>query len=217
MREKMQRENCAGDLTVYHCIIHQEALCGKALDMDHVISTVTQTVNVVRARGLNHRQFQSFLEEMHSEHGDIPYHTEVRWLSRGIVLNRFFELREEICTFGKDTTDLRDEKCRYELAFLCDTTKHLNALNLQLQGQGRVVTDMYDAVRVFQTKLRLWETQMQQGNFGHFPCCQALSSDVSTAVLPTAHFAAKLSALGTEFKRRFADFAAQRCKFELLV
>ena len=39
---------------------------------------------------------------------------------------------------------------------------------------------------------------------------------MSTSVLPTAHFAAKLSALGTEFKRRFADFAAQRCTFELL-
>ena len=150
MREKMQRENCAGDLTVYHCIVHQEVLCGKALDMDHVISTVTQTVNFIRARGLNHRQFQSFLEEMHSEHGNIPYHTEVRWLSRGIVLNRFFELREEICTFleskGKDTTDLRDEKWRYELAFLCDTTKHLNVLNLQLQGKGRVITDMYESI-----------------------------------------------------------------------
>lgn len=40
MREKMQQEKCASDMTVYHCIIHQEALCGKALKMEHVISTL---------------------------------------------------------------------------------------------------------------------------------------------------------------------------------
>lgn len=138
------------------------------------MSTVTQIVNFIRARGLNPRQFQSFLDEINSELGDVPYHTEVRWLSRGKVLNRFFELREEICQFmeskGKDFTVHRGEKWRFELAFLCDITKHLTALNLQLQGLDRVVTDMYDAVKDFQAKLRLWETQMQQGNLAHFPC-----------------------------------------------
>lgn len=79
----MQEESCTGELTAYHCIIHQEALCGKVLKMEHVTSTVTQTVNFTRAKGLNHRQFQSFMQEINSEFADIPYHTEVRWLSRG--------------------------------------------------------------------------------------------------------------------------------------
>uniref|UniRef100_A0A3B4AJP6 Uncharacterized protein n=1 Tax=Periophthalmus magnuspinnatus TaxID=409849 RepID=A0A3B4AJP6_9GOBI len=47
MRVKMQEENCTRELTAYHCIIHQEALCGKVLKMDHVMSTVTQTVNFI--------------------------------------------------------------------------------------------------------------------------------------------------------------------------
>lgn len=66
MREKMQQEKCAGDLTVYHCIIHQEMFCSKALKMEHIMSTITHTVNFIRAKGLNHCQFQSFLEEIHS-------------------------------------------------------------------------------------------------------------------------------------------------------
>ena len=49
-------------------------------------------------------------------------------------------------------------------------------LNLQLQGLGVVITDMYAAVRTFITKLCLWETQMVQGSLGHFPCCQTLKS-----------------------------------------
>uniref|UniRef100_A0A3B4GZR3 DUF4371 domain-containing protein n=1 Tax=Pundamilia nyererei TaxID=303518 RepID=A0A3B4GZR3_9CICH len=73
MRVKMQEENCTGELTAYHCIIHQETLCGKVLKMEHVMITVT----------LNHRQFQSFMREIDSEFADIPYHTEVRWLIHG--------------------------------------------------------------------------------------------------------------------------------------
>lgn len=98
----MQEENCVGELTAYQ----QESLCGKVLKMEHVMNTVTQTINFIRAKGLNHRQFQSFLREIDSDFADIPYHTEVRWLSRGKVLNRVFELIKEICQFmdrkGKD-------------------------------------------------------------------------------------------------------------------
>jgi len=129
-------------------------------------------------------------------------------MARGKVQKKFFDLHEEICQFleskGKDTTELRDEKWRCELAFLCDITMHLTTLNLQLQGRGHVITHMYNAVKAFQTKLRLWETQIQQGNLVHFPCCQTLTNHVSTAVFPTAHFADKLGALGTEFTRQSA-------------
>lgn len=83
MRVKMQ-ENCTGELTAYHCIIHQETLCGKVLKMEHVMITVTQSWDVW---------------EIDSEFADIPYHTEVRWLSWGKVLNRVFELSKEICQF----------------------------------------------------------------------------------------------------------------------
>ncbi|KAL6480985.1 hypothetical protein MHYP_G00090650 [Metynnis hypsauchen] len=220
VREKMREENCAGELTVYHCIIHQEALCGKALKMDHVMTTVTKVVNFIRAKGLNHRQFQSFLKECGSEYADVPYHTEVRWLSRGKVLSSCFELGMELCQFleskGKDTAALRDQKFLCELAFLCDISSHLDALNLQLQGRGCIITDMYAAVRAFKTKLCLWENQMLQGNLGHFPCCQTIKTQISTAVFPCAQFAQKLSALGAEFSRRFTDFDVQKCQFELL-
>lgn len=154
---KMQGENCTGELTAYHCITHQESLCGKVLKMDHVMSTVTQAVNFITANGLNHCQFQSFMREIDSEFGDLPYHTEMRWLSWGKVLNGVFELGEEICQFldckGKDSTLLRDEKWKCELAFLADITSHLSVLNLQLQEWDRMITDMYDAVKAFQVKL----------------------------------------------------------------
>ncbi|KAK0137704.1 General transcription factor II-I repeat domain-containing protein 2 [Merluccius polli] len=167
------------------------------------------------SKRFNHRQFQSFLREINSEFADIPYHNEVRWLSRGKVLNRVFELSKEICQFieskGKDSTVLRDEKWKCEVAFLADITAHLNVLNFQLQGRDHMITDMYDAVKAFQ-----WETQMHQCNLPHFPCCQVMLKQVSATVFPNAHFVDKLSALRTEFTRRFVDFEAQKNNFELL-
>ena len=212
VQEKMQEENCAGQLTIYHCIIYQESLCGEALKMEHVMTTVTRVVNFIRAKRLNDRQFNSFLEECGSEYADVPYHTEVRWLSRGKVLNRCFELCEEMCQFleskGKDTAELQEQK------FLCDITNHLDAPNLQLQG--RIITDMYAAVRAFKTKLCLWENQMLQGNMRHFPCCHTMKMQISTTMFPCAQFAEILSVLGTEFKRQFSNSDVQKCGFELL-
>ena len=54
---------------------------------------------------------------------------------------------------------------------------------------------------------------MLKGNLGHFPCCQNIKEQISTDVFPSAQLAEKLSA---EFTRRFADFEAQKCRFELL-
>lgn len=61
MRVKMQEENCVGELTTYDCIIYQESLFGKVIKMEHVMNKVTQTINFIRAKVLNRRQFQSFL------------------------------------------------------------------------------------------------------------------------------------------------------------
>ena len=100
------------DVIVSHWIIHQENLCAKVLNMEHVMKEVVSTVNFIRARGLNHRQFQGLLLELDSDHGDVIYFSAVRWLSRGSTLKRFWQLLPEITVFmegkGKDTQRLQD-------------------------------------------------------------------------------------------------------------
>ena len=53
-RDKVQTANGRQAFWVFHCILHQEAICCKTLKMDHVMSVVVKTVNFIRACGLNH-------------------------------------------------------------------------------------------------------------------------------------------------------------------
>ncbi|KAJ8896185.1 hypothetical protein PR048_001528, partial [Dryococelus australis] len=58
-----------------HCILHQEALCGKAVDRPCVMNPVITVVNFVQFHGLKHRLFKSALEEVESLSPDLPYNT----------------------------------------------------------------------------------------------------------------------------------------------
>ena len=41
-----------------------------------------KTVNVVRAIGLSHREFQTFLSELDAEYGNVVYHSAVMVIIR---------------------------------------------------------------------------------------------------------------------------------------
>ena len=47
-----------------HCIIHQEVLCTKVIKMENVLSYIKKVINFIRSRGLNQRQFTTFLSEL---------------------------------------------------------------------------------------------------------------------------------------------------------
>jgi len=76
----------AQEIRKVHCFIHQESLCAKSVGMRDMISIVVKLVNAVLARPLNHRIFKRMREAAETDYGDLLYHTEDHWLSRGNVL-----------------------------------------------------------------------------------------------------------------------------------
>lgn len=90
-----QVQESGGEVVKMHCIIHQEALCAKTVQLSDVMNTVVKTVNIIRVRALYHREFQTFLPDVDAEYGDLLYHSEVRWLSRLCALAVLFsEIRD---------------------------------------------------------------------------------------------------------------------------
>uniref|UniRef100_A0A3Q3E7H6 DUF4371 domain-containing protein n=1 Tax=Labrus bergylta TaxID=56723 RepID=A0A3Q3E7H6_9LABR len=110
--------------------------------------------------------FVSFLDEVDAAYGDLQLHTEVKRMSRGKCLERFFTLRLEIPLFLEDS--------------IASDTRHngLNLLNLQLQGRGQTVCNLFGYVNGFQRKLK------------------------STF----KRFSADISILENQFSKRFQDF-----------
>ena len=84
IKREMEERGLTPPLQV-HCLIHQQAQCCKVLKWESVMKVVVSCINFIRANGLKHRQFQAFRSELESAHGDVLYHAEVRWLSRGRV------------------------------------------------------------------------------------------------------------------------------------
>ena len=74
-------------------------------------------------------------------------------------MKRFYELLPEINAFlltkGKTVPELIDTEWKWDLAFLTDVTEIINGLNLQLQGKGKLICDMYSHLKAFEVNLAL--------------------------------------------------------------
>lgn len=193
----------------FHCIIHQQALASMSANFSDVMKIVIDTVNFIRGRGLKHRQFQDFLRNLEAEYTDVLYFTQVRWLSRGAVLQRVFSLRQEIASFmdeeGRPVDEFRDCEWISKLALLADITCVLNVLNQRLQGNGKLICDMYTDIKAFNSKITFLISQLQQNNLMHFKCCTQMITD-KTFKLDTQLAVELLVSLQEQFNSRFSDF-----------
>nr|XP_048289733.1 general transcription factor II-I repeat domain-containing protein 2 isoform X3 [Myodes glareolus] len=208
---------CKGaDLKSVCCIIHPEWLCSQKLRMGHVMDVVVDSVNCICSRGMNHGDFTTLLYELDSQYGSLLYHTSLKWLGRGLVLRRFFESLEEIDLFmssrGKPVPQLSSQDWILDLAFLVDMTTHLNTLDASLQGHSQMVTQMFDFIRAFLTKLCLWETHLASNNLAHFPTLKSVSQSESDGL----NYIPKIAELKGEFQKRLADFKAWENELTLL-
>jgi len=86
-------KNIAKNCSSSHCMIHRQALAEKlSISFKKALDEVVKIINFIKSRPLQNRLFKILCEGMGSVHTSLLLHTEVRWLSRGKILTRIFEL-----------------------------------------------------------------------------------------------------------------------------
>ena len=199
-------------LITYHCIIHQAVLCASLGDeYCDVMEDIMKLVNFLRSTSsLQHRLLRNFLSVNDASYKDLLVHNNVRWLSRGRVLKRFWSIRKELMTFFESNNNVkakiflafeRDEKKKEIVGFLTDMMSHFNDLNVKLQGEKRTIFDLITAIRAFQKKLKIFKHDIQS-NLSHFPSlleqCKGKKDD---------RYVQFIDKLINNFIVRFSDFS----------
>ncbi len=200
------------ELIAYHCIIHQSVLCASLSDeYAEVMNTMMKMINFLRAfSSYQHRMLREFLREVDANADDLLLHNNVRWLSKGRVLARFWSIRREVAYFLTELVSqkatqfslfLENKKQMDNVAFLVDITSHLNELNLRLQGKDNSICELVTAVRSFQRKLEVFKEDLQ-GDCAHFPAVQ----DQVQGQRDVSSFVDFIDKLIVNFSNRFDSF-----------
>ena len=166
-----------------HCILHREALASKKLrahssdkasELDKLMSDVVKIVNAIRPKAKTSRLFFKLCDEMSANHKTLLLHSEVRWLSRGKVLQRVLLLRNELYKFLKSRNDesgllFEDDIWISKLHYMASVFNHLNQLNLSLQGKGGDIFDVSGKIETMKLKIKTWQSNVGKNNLSNFP------------------------------------------------
>ena len=103
----------------------------------------------------------------------LLFHTPVRWLLAGNILNRIFTLKEKLMEslLSKGKYDFKNflAESELELAYLVDIFSILNQLNVQLQGKEANLFTHQSITKASVEKLQLWINRVENSNFVQFP------------------------------------------------
>ena len=159
-----------------HCMIHKAALVSKTIPkrLHERMCVVIKVVNYVKSLAFNTRLFSKLCKDMDADHTALLYHTQVRWLSKGNMLSRIFELREEVKLFlvAKQKHDLLlafgGDEFSTHLAYLADIFEAVRQLNQTLQDSRTNIIVHSDAITAFVVKRNLWRQRAKNNNFASF-------------------------------------------------
>ena len=120
---------------------------------------------------------------------------------------------------GSPVPQLEDAKWLLDLCFLIDITTKLNELNKKLQGKVKLITDCYEDVQAFITKLKLYERELASKNAYHFPFLNTFNcedKDVSKYSAETEKLLRAFSERFEYLKKYEKSFRIFACPFDFV-
>ncbi len=147
-------KNINPNIRANHCIIHRQALASKKIspELNDTMSLVINVVNFIKSKALNSRLFSVLCEEVGTNHRCLLLHSEIRWLSRGRVVQRIFELRDEVKKFLEERNfqyfESLNDSFFIKVSHLADIFNQINSLNRSLQKDSNII-DYNSAIKGF--------------------------------------------------------------------
>ena len=158
----IKRIKCAApQLNGNHFCLQGQVLSSKVMpgELATTFKHIMETINAIKSSPTNSRLFTELCEVQEASNETLLFFTEVRWLSRGKVIQRVFELRAVITEFlPKSYSDiiLLDKHFLVGLAHLADMFSALCAVKASLQGRDTVMFEACDKLGAFSDKLKPW-------------------------------------------------------------
>ncbi|XP_068200706.1 protein FAM200C-like [Palaemon carinicauda] len=144
-----------------------------AVESTHCLIHI-KVVNFIKGSALNTRLFHRLCEAMEPDPESLLFHTQVRELTKGHMLQRVLELFDELVAFHRAQKNIEllevfeGEFFCVRLSYLSDIYSALKELNRKLQGKGTNVLFQLYKMRVFVAKLELWKKRAESGSFSSF-------------------------------------------------
>ena len=203
-------KDIAANTTFVHCFIHRFALCTKVLPAELMsrLNKIIKIVNFLKTSALNSRLFARLCEDVSSAQKCLLFHTKVRWLSRGNMTRRVFELRHELLTFFKEKNHefkdyFENDDFISRMAYLSDIFQALNVINLSFQGSNSNIAVFISKLEAFTRKLDFWTKNVESKQFGMFQLLTTLSVEPNDQLSQEIHDHLKL--LRMELLHYFPD------------
>ena len=200
-----QKDDDFPNFLQYHCIIHQQVLCSKRLNTKEVMDVAFKIANSIRARALQRRLFKQ-----ESEGKELLLHTDVRWLSSSKFLQRFRYLLQDIKAFlhsrGDDYAKLDNLVWMNDLAFLADFTGRLSALNLQLQGKSKSISELISAIGAFKMQIPSLISDLEEKRFNFFSNIKNHLQNYPHTIWNPGKYVIEIHVVSHEFEAGFSDF-----------
>ena len=146
-------------------------------ELSNVLDGVINIVNFVMSRPQKARIFSVICKEMGRIHCNLLLHTSVRWLSRGKVLARVIELRNELLIFFAEnkfglSCRLHEPKWLQYLSLMADAFGKVNDFNLRLQGKYATIFSVKDNAIAITQKLKFWCENVKIDDFACSVYCK---------------------------------------------